>query len=66
LVLEGAARAGVPEASGSVTVVHAPAAGDDEIVRQAVGADLVITADRELRARVAPVRSTGPSWVWDD
>jgi hypothetical protein len=74
LVLEGAARAGVPEAqgfseaevAGTVTVVHAPAAGDDEIVRQAAGADLVITADRELRTRVAPVPSTGPSWVWED
>jgi hypothetical protein len=66
LVLEGAARAGVPEGQGPVSVVHAPASGDDEIVRQAAVADLVITADRELRTRVAPVPSTGPSWVWED
>lgn len=65
LVLEGAARRGVPEGGEIVAVVHAPAEGDEEIVRQAVGADLVITADRELRRRVAPVPSTGPSWVWD-
>jgi hypothetical protein len=65
LVLEGAARPGVAADSGStVEVVHAPAAGDDEIARQSVGADLVVTADRELRARVAPVPCTGPSWVW--
>lgn len=66
LVLEGAARAGVrEEAGGRLTVVHAPASGDDEIVRQAVAADLVVTADRELRRRVGPTASTGPSWVWD-
>ncbi|MDQ1648339.1 MAG: hypothetical protein QOG60_396 [Frankiaceae bacterium] len=65
LVLEGAARAGLPEASdGALTVVHAPGSGDDEIVRQSVGADLVVTADRELRGRVAPVACTGPSWAW--
>ena len=63
LVLEGAARAGVPEGGGTLTVVHAPGSGDDEIVRQSVGADLVVTADRELRQRVSPVPSTGPSWV---
>jgi hypothetical protein len=67
LVLEGAARPGVPadtRATDGVLVVHAPASGDDEIVRQSSGAALVVTADRELRDRVAPVPSTGPSWVW--
>jgi hypothetical protein len=67
LVLEGAARPGVaptePGAPG-IVVVHAPAEGDDEIVRQSVGADLVVTADRALRERVAPVPCAGPSWVW--
>lgn len=71
LVLEGAARAGVPESTADgITVVHARAEGDDEIVRQAGGidraADLVVTADRGLRQRVAPVPCTGPSWVWDE
>ncbi len=65
LVLEGAARRGVAEGTAPVAVVHAPGEGDDEIVRQSVGADLVVTADRELRRRVAPVASVGPSWVWD-
>jgi hypothetical protein len=65
LVLEGAARPGVPETSeGRLRIVHAPGEGDDEIVRQAAGADLVVTADRELRRRVGPTPSTGPSWVW--
>lgn len=70
LVLEGAARAGVPESStDGLTVVHAPAEGDDEIVRQALdgpGTDLVVTADRGLRRRLAPVPCTGPSWVWGE
>jgi hypothetical protein len=65
LVLEGKARQGVPEGEGLVVVVHAPGEGDDEIVRQSVEADLVVTADRELRRRVAPVVGVGPSWVWD-
>src|SRR5206468_374750 len=65
LVLEGAARAGVPVCDEApLRVVHAPREGDDEIVRQAVGADLVVTADRELRRRVEPTPSTGPSWAW--
>ena len=65
LVLEGAARAGLPEAEdGRLTVVHAPGSGDDEIVRQSAGADLVVTADRGLRRRVEPVACTGPSWAW--
>jgi hypothetical protein len=64
VVLEGAARGG--RATGrhqGVEVVHAPASGDDEIVRQSAGADLVVTADRELRARVAPVATEGPKWL---
>lgn len=69
LVLEGAARAGVPAGtSGCVDTVHAAGSGDDEVVRQRtglVGAEpLVITADRGLRTRVGtPV--AGPGWVWD-
>jgi carboxymethylenebutenolidase len=70
LVLEGAARRGVPAGDrAGVEVVHAPGSGDDEVVRQ-VGLHLptghgeegprgvdvvVITADRGLRARVEPL-----------
>jgi hypothetical protein len=53
LVVEGAAR-GVEPVEG-VTVVAAPGSGDDTIVelaRRLAGACTVVTADRELRARV--------------
>jgi hypothetical protein len=64
LVLEGAARPGhQPGSTGRLQVVHAPASGDDEIVRRAAGADLVVTSDRELRRRVAPVPAEGPGWL---
>lgn len=75
LVLEGKARAGVPEGiDGGVRTVHAPGEGDDEIVaqaRQAVAASgpgdevLVVTADRALRARCAAAGAAvaGPSTV---
>lgn len=65
LVLEGAARAGVPQGSegsegseSGVTTVHASGSGDDEIVHRcaghaAVGDRVVVaTADRELIERV--------------
>lgn len=73
LVLEGAARAGVPAGvDGPVTVVHAPGEGDAEIVRQAhaaaaAGGDvLVVTADRLLSVRCAKAGpSVGPSWLLD-
>lgn len=75
LVLEGAARRGLPEASdGQVHTVHAPASGDDAIVavveeRPAGSAEevTVVTADRGLRARVEAVgaRTVGPSWLLD-
>lgn len=72
LVLEGAARAGVAAgAGGDVRVVHAPAAGDDELVRLAADAVrsgepvTVVTADRGLRARVsaAGAEVVGPGWL---
>ena len=60
VVLEGQARAGVPPTpDAAVTVVHAPASGDDEIVRQchdlaATGATVTLaSADRGLLARAA-------------
>ena len=73
LVLVGHAKAGVEAGQdGETTVVHAPADGDAEIVRQAhrlagAGAKVtVVTADRLLSARVAKagvVRS--PAWLLD-
>jgi hypothetical protein len=73
LVLEGRAKAGVPPGrDGHVTVVHAPADGDSEIVRQAHRASdaghqvTVVTADRLLAVRVAKAGTTvGPSWLLD-
>ena len=56
LVLEGAARDGVPAGTdGPVEVVHAPGSGDDEIVAQCAARGpgaFVVTADRALTARV--------------
>ena len=74
LVLEGAARKGVPAGrSGTVDTLHAPGSGDDAIVdaaraKVAEGWDVtVVTADRELRRRVEAVgaRTVGPSWLLD-
>jgi uncharacterized glyoxalase superfamily protein PhnB len=73
LVLEGAAKAGVPAGrDGHVTVVHALQDGDAEIVRQAhraaeSGAQVrVVTADRLLAARVAKAGpAVGPTWLLD-
>ncbi|WP_425309603.1 hypothetical protein AADG42_12820 [Ammonicoccus fulvus] len=71
-VLEGKARAGVPEGTqGSITTVHAAGEGDDEIVAQCrslAEGDVQITlatADRGLIARVASVgvRIVGPRSV---
>lgn len=65
LVVEGAARSvrGVP----GVRVVSADRSGDDEIVellrREGTGDEVVVTADRGLRERVAALgaRVVGPS-----
>jgi 8-oxo-dGTP diphosphatase len=64
---EGDGRAGTATAS-QVRVVRARGSGDDEIVRQATetaGPCLVVTADRELRARceAAGATVTGPRWL---
>ncbi len=74
LVLEGAAKRGVPEVdTGAVRTVHAAGSGDDAIVDQ-VGARsaagdrvVVVTADRELRDRVVAAGGSpvGPSWLLD-
>lgn len=69
LVLEGKARAGVPEGeSEGVTCVHAPGSGDDEILArcryltEAGDAVTVASADRGLLSRLAPlgVATVGP------
>jgi hypothetical protein len=74
LVLEGAARRGVPASeTDGLAAVHAPGSGDDTIVevarsRAADGWDVtVVTADRELKRRVeaAGASTTGPSSLLD-
>ncbi len=55
-------------ADGRFRVVRAPGSGDDEIAAQAAalpGHRLVVTADRELRARcqAAGASVTGPRWL---
>jgi rRNA-processing protein FCF1 len=74
VVLEGAARPGVPERDqDGLRIVHAPAGGDDTIVAVAADASAaghtvtVVTADRGLRARVEQVgcQVVGPRWLLD-
>ena len=68
VVLGGDARDGVEEGeSGGVTVVHAPASGDDMIVAlasDATGEVTLVSADRELRRRVEAGGAgvAGPGW----
>ncbi|WP_018655400.1 NUDIX hydrolase [Actinomadura flavalba] len=72
LVVEGAARGVAAEPSPDVTVVAAPGSGDDHIVALVTDPDpdvryLVVTADRELRARceAAGASVLGPRWLLD-
>jgi hypothetical protein len=71
VVLEGAARRGVPEGTaGGVTVIHASGAGDDTIVEVAAAADspvVLVSADQELRRRVRDLGGevVGPGWLLD-
>ena len=74
LVLEGAAKRGRPAGrAGALRTVHAQGSGDDAIVDQvrarSAGGDemVVVTADRELRERVAAAGGScvGPSWLLD-
>jgi hypothetical protein len=74
LVLEGAAKAGVPAGTDAhLRTVHAPRDGDAEIVaraRDAVAAGsrvTVVTADRVLVGRALGVgaETVGPSWLLD-
>jgi hypothetical protein len=74
LVLEGAAKGGVPAGrDGHVRTVHAPRDGDATITAEARAAVergevvTVITADRLLAAAVTAVGATvmSPSWLLD-
>jgi predicted RNA-binding protein with PIN domain len=75
LVLEGAARRGVPPGQdGRLRIVHALGSGDDaivEAVRTQVDIDdgdvTVVTADRALQDRVeaAGAKIVSPSWLLD-
>jgi 8-oxo-dGTP diphosphatase len=72
VVLEGAAAAAAEPAPQvpRLTLVRAAGSGDDEIARQAAelpGVRLVVTADRELRARCEAVGASvvGPRWLLD-
>lgn len=70
VVLEGQARAGAEEAEvDGVVVVHAPGEGDDTIaaIAGAHGDVVVVTADRELAARVRATQAevVGPNWLLD-
>jgi hypothetical protein len=70
VVVEGAARRGVPEGDADgVKVLHAAGSGDDLLVELAGAAPTIpvvlVSADRELRWRVAAARATtvGPDWL---
>jgi len=70
VVLEGQFRRGVDESDiDGVVVVHAPGEGDDTIATIAADHDgvVVVTADRELAARVRAANGTvvGPGWLLD-
>jgi hypothetical protein len=74
LVLEGAAKAGVPAGlQDKVRTTHADGDGDDTIVAETEArvrdgsAVTVVTADRGLQARVLAggAKTTGPSWLLD-
>jgi hypothetical protein len=71
VVLEGAARRGVPEGVGDgVTVVHADGSGDAAIIsvtRAAATPVVLVSADRELRRRVRDLGgdAVSPAWLLD-
>lgn len=74
LVLEGAAKGGVPAGrDGHLSTVHARGSGDDAIVSETRSAVergsrvAVVTADRALQARVQHLGALAlsPSWLLD-
>lgn len=64
-VLEGEARGATAHHPAVLAVAAATA--DELIAETAVAGDLVVTADRELRQRVARAGATtvGPGWLWE-
>ena len=68
VVLEGAARSGVPVGVvASVDVQHAPGSGDDLLAELCGPQTLLVTADRELRDRAQAAGATviGPRALLD-
>jgi len=71
LVLEGEAKKGVAEGhTDGVQIVHAAGHGDDTLVAVAAQSDtpvVLVSADRELRARVQRNGAdvVGPNWLLD-
>jgi hypothetical protein len=68
LVLEGAARPGVPEGDAQgVRVLHAPADGDAVLAALCAPGVVLVTADRELRGRAEQVGAVcrGPRSLLD-
>ena len=70
VVLEGKARAGVPDGlSDDVTILHAAGSGDDmlvDVVAQTSDQQVtLVTADRNLRRRVEALGGdvVGPRWL---
>ena len=66
VVLEGRARAGAgPGLAGRVDVRHAPGSGDDLLTELCGPGVLLVTSDRELRARGAARQAdvVGPQWL---
>ena len=69
VVLEGRARQGAePGEEGRVTVLHAPAGGDDMLVSAIADADeevTLVTADRGLRQRAVALGAAvaSPRWL---
>ena len=68
VVVEGAARPVAEDPMPGVELVAAPGSGDDAVLAAAAstsGPCLVVTADRELRGRIAAVGAVaaGPGWL---
>jgi hypothetical protein len=69
VVLEGKARSGAePGEADGVTVVHAPASGDDklvDVIRKTTSGVTLVSADKELgtRAQALGADVAKPSWL---
>jgi hypothetical protein len=71
VVLEGEARVGVePGVAAGVTVLHAPASGDDmllAVIAEATSPVTLVSADRALRQRAEDLGAgvARPGWLID-